>query len=308
MAYVPTVWENDITEVDEDNMNHIEQGIKDNDDKLQGTTSMGNIVVDSIRSKNMWTPLLLGNQYNCSVSLSGDTYTFSATGSDMFLGNILTTSGTAYTNASGLLIAVKPNTDYTLSLSNSAFSKNYITYYNSSKLSISYQKYESNSFTFTTPNNCYYVSFRIGNENSVNGNTYSTNIQLELGSATPYSPFQDLNNQQVYSTSEVIIGTWIDGKPLYRRVIVGTSINVDNTQTTLITIPNISECFIENASVINTSTGYTIAMLSYNPDNTAQGYRVWVDANSGFVKYQIKNAATGVDKIRIILCYTKTTD
>lgn len=31
---------------------------------------------------------------------------------------------------------------------------------------------------------------------------------------------------EVYSTDEVIVGTWIDGKPLYRRVIKGSFSNV----------------------------------------------------------------------------------
>lgn len=32
-----------------------------------------------------------------------------------------------------------------------------------------------------------------------------------------WSPWQNINN--IYSTEEIVIGTWIDGKPLYRKVI-----------------------------------------------------------------------------------------
>ena len=35
MAYIKTIWENDVTPLDEDNMNHIENGIKANEDKIQ---------------------------------------------------------------------------------------------------------------------------------------------------------------------------------------------------------------------------------------------------------------------------------
>lgn len=41
---------------------------------------------------------------------------------------------------------------------------------------------------------------------------------------------------EVYSTTETRIGTWIDGKPLYRRVISGSSPNVSNAWTQISTI------------------------------------------------------------------------
>lgn len=292
MAYTPTVWVNDETAADEDNMNHIEQGIKNNDDKLQGLTSMGSIVVDSIRSKNMFDKNVLQQG-----SLN------STTGVENNVNYIVRTN----------YIWLKAGT-YTIKMNNpSNFYLHTTCTYDTSKTYISTLWVETTytQTTITLNSDCYIrFSFRNTSYSIITPSEVAdTNIQLEKGeTATPYSPYQNLSGEEVYSTSEIKIGTWIDGKPLYRRVIVGTSINVDNAQTTLITIPNISECFIENASVINTSTGYTIAMLGYNPDNTTQGYRVWVDANSGYVKYQIKNAASGVDKIRIILCYTKTTD
>ena len=37
------------------------------------------------------------------------------------------------------------------------------------------------------------------------------------------------NNYQIYSTTETRIGTWINGKPLYRKVITGTTVDGDST-------------------------------------------------------------------------------
>ena len=40
----------------------------------------------------------------------------------------------------------------------------------------------------------------------------------------------DLKDMNVYSTEEKIVGTWIDGKPIYRKVIeAATSTNIDTT-------------------------------------------------------------------------------
>lgn len=55
-----------------------------------------------------------------------------------------------------------------------------------------------------------------------------TDIQVEIGnSRTDYSPYQDLNYQEIYSTSEIKIGTWVDGKTLYRKVVLGTLVDGD---------------------------------------------------------------------------------
>lgn len=51
----------------------------------------------------------------------------------------------------------------------------------------------------------------------------STDISVsQVGSDIQLNASNDIKNQQVYSTSETRIGTWIDGKPLYRKVISDT--------------------------------------------------------------------------------------
>ena len=34
--------------------------------------------------------------------------------------------------------------------------------------------------------------------------------------------FNELNNRGIYSTEEKVVGTWIDGKPIYRKVVIHT--------------------------------------------------------------------------------------
>lgn len=172
MAYTPKVWENDETEVDETNMNHIEQGIKDNDDKLQGLTSMGSIVVDSIRSKNIFNEnWALGSINVSDGSINPDN------------------ASTSIVSAN--LIPVKPNTTYIISFSGGNYTIDRIAYFNSSGTFIS----RSDSLgvtTFTTDANTYFIRFNIwlsGITPSAVGNT-----QLEVGTtATSYLPYQELN-------------------------------------------------------------------------------------------------------------------
>ena len=90
-----------------------------------------------------------------------------------------------------------------------------------------YNFISSNDFsTFTTPSNAKYVRF--------NGcSDFSIDLQLEKGEKiipkkihtktdNGYEEFYSEENREVYSTEEQRIGTWIDGKPLYRKAFAKT--------------------------------------------------------------------------------------
>lgn len=46
------------------------------------------------------------------------------------------------------------------------------------------------------------------------------------GSVVP-DGWEEVTDPNEYSTTEQVVGKWIDGKPLYRKVITGSSTNVD---------------------------------------------------------------------------------
>ena len=157
----------------------------------------GELVVDNIRSKNML------NIDACSW------------------GTISTTDGKTISGSSSIkhtvYIPVKPSTQYTLSYNGSqnlyvrgfryGSTKNYID-------TIIISGSSSNVAYFTTANNQYFLRIQFDNTN------FSNEFQLEEGhEQTYYRPYQELNNQEVYSSDEKIIGTWINGKPIYRKVI-----------------------------------------------------------------------------------------
>lgn len=109
-----------------------------------------------------------------------------------------------------------------------------------------------------------------------------------------------LNDKFIYSTEEKVIGKWIDGKPIYRKVLKGTT--AEDTYATLGTIQNI-DTLIDMRGVTGTSykAGISWINLGVNPQQYRQ---VYVNGNTvGMVQHT--NEAT---QYIIILEYTKTTD
>lgn len=113
-----------------------------------------------------------------------------------------------------------------------------------------------------------------------------------------------INGLETYSTTEQRIGTWIDGKPLYRKVVNVTMPNNEIKQTAH---------NIQNIDVITNIKGITVSRdgIVFIPINTA---------NTGDNSYALQTWAdkiyisvrSGVDYTMqtgfVILEYTKTTD
>lgn len=153
----------------------------------------------------------------------------------------------------------------------------------------------------------------------------ATDIQLEQGTtATTYEPYVEdkiyiKNNndvyeefikkqEEVYSTEEVKIGTWIDGKPLYRKVINATpTISNSSYQTISIKhnisdLKNIHKC---NAFLHNTGNTRTYILPAETSATKAIGIS---EINSTNIIMYSKNDAWSGWIAEIILEYTKTTD
>lgn len=110
-------------------------------------------------------------------------------------------------------------------------------------------------------------------------------------------------SEEIYSTEERVIGTWIDGKPLYRRTFITTSPNELNKSTVLsITVDNAKE-------IINLSGFITIkGSAARYPLNVAGIVSTWMSSQIGKVAQSIQNDANLNCTETITLEYTKTTD
>ena len=130
------------------------------------------------------------------------------------------------------------------------------------------------------------------------------------GSTTDTYSCDYVNGLNTYSTTETRIGTWIDGKPLYRKVInVGNkptdaTINVSNAVSDLDTLVRISgtaynATFNQYYNIPNThdtiASWFINALIVNKKDLQVRGGIGW-------------NNAGGLTNIYVVLEYTKTTD
>ena len=144
-------------------------------------------------SNNIFKPTLLNyviptrsekiTQANCSVVLDGNTFKLTATGTDMYLGQVRT-SGQTYVNSLGLLFDVSDVSSVSFYLTNPLFVNNYITTYDENLVSLGFVKKGTSSGTYDLPSGAKYLSFRFGLV-ATTGTTYETKVMLVKGSTVP---------------------------------------------------------------------------------------------------------------------------
>ena len=120
------------------------------------------------------------------------------------------------------------------------------------------------------------------------------------------NPDEVTNTQQqeeLYSTSEIVIGKWIDGKNLYRKVVEFGALPNNSAKNALYNISNLGT-FIKISGYATNGTYYmTLPFVNQNvPTNSVEitcgdGY-IWIKTGSD------RSAYNGY----VILEYTKTTD
>lgn len=106
----------------------------------------------------------------------------------------------------------------------------------------------------------------------------------------------------VYSTEETRIGTWIDGKPIYRIVLSGTT----GSNTTIAdTTPLAIETVVSVHGIVKNKNGYVYPV----PNNTSSGYiSIYLTTRNETVNISTSIESLTSRPITIILEYTKTTD
>lgn len=117
-----------------------------------------------------------------------------------------------------------------------------------------------------------------------------------------------INKLQTYSTEEKVIGTWIDGKPLYRKtitVVISGAITgtVQNFQFNH-NISNIKYAWVEVATHDISQNGFSYGPSGYI--NAANNRTQWYMSNEIIAASCDRSGDDGTWYISI--CYTKTTD
>ena len=118
-------------------------------------------------------------------------FSLTATGTDLRIWSVQST-GASYDEISmGKLYEFEEDT-YTVMITNPLFTKNFVTYYDENKVSLSYLTKSGSTFTInkTDKNGAKYFAVRIGYGSAVSGNTYKFSVMLEKGSIShQYVPY-----------------------------------------------------------------------------------------------------------------------
>lgn len=117
----------------------------------------------------------------------------------------------------------------------------------------------------------------------------------------------DIENLQTYSTSEVNTGKiWIDGKPIYRKVLEFTNVSTGVTQKNH-GISNFDKLINYSGYYYNSTWGYN-PIPAVTSDNIS-GYGIGIgDFKSTTFYFNIGSLRSSTNEIKLIVEYTKTTD
>ena len=112
----------------------------------------------------------------------------------------------------------------------------------------------------------------------------------------------EINDKFNYTQEEQRIGTWIDGKPIYRKVYVVTSTNMITTGISWDTI-------VDAKMMSRQSNGQwrNIPWLFNSTDTSWMGGFYLLDSDHT-IRFQLGSNLNSINYAHIILLYTKTTD
>jgi len=258
---------------------------------LDGDEAMGNIVVDSITSKNIL------NMSATTQTINGINYTINDDGT-------ITANGTA---SSTSILFIK---EYPYHLSAGQFmlsgcptggsSSTYKLDLLDSSGNILSADY-GNGAAINLSNNLTSRGVRIVIYSGVNANNLKFKPMIEKGTtATNYAPYQNLTAKEIYSTPEKKVGTWINGKPIYRKIIPNITINLtNNVQDIPHSISNFED--LVDLKIKAKYRGTTYDLLS-------SGYIVRVDSSNIDIDKMTQGIGLNSYVATIIIEYTKTTD
>ena len=149
-------------------------------------------------------------------------------------------------------------------------------------------------------------------KNAVNTNDKNTGELSNLNTTNKSNlvgAINEVNNKFNYSTSEQVIGTWINGKPLYRKTITFTTTTPDNKALEINHgINNVEMIWFDPTGCFmwaDSGLGYNIPLIGYASSFTDKIYTS-VDKTKVSI---YSNGKWGIIWNKYItLLYTKTTD
>lgn len=208
-------------------------------------------------------------------------------------------------------IPVISNTNYIAKgYGNTAQTKR-IAFFNSSKVFISTKTSlnDTNStFSFKTLSNASYIRVQYFNDIE---DSLDIRIEPKIYVKNDNDVYEKLISKDDlinYSTEEQRIGTWIDGKPLYRKVVSGTfGTVVEGTQSEVnIIIPNAKFVLVKDYWLDRIATNNSINQ-GFVTNTLELGYTSTSSSNA-VIRLRTKQSFVSNVTVYAIVEYTKTTD
>ena len=110
-----------------------------------------------------------------------------------------------------------------------------------------------------------------------------------------------------YSTTEQVVGKWIDGKPIYEITVNTGTLPNNTTKTTAHGISNLKSVIDFKGYALNTNNGINIPLpYVYKSGTTTRCLQVYADATN-ITLVSMENMS-GYTESYVTLQYTKTTD
>ena len=113
---------------------------------------------------------------------------------------------------------------------------------------------------------------------------------------------KDGSENQIYSTTEQAIGTWIDGKPIYRKVVQG---NITSKSQSLFVVNANVETMI-SIDGYDFSNGIYYFPFNYTQNGSTQK-AIFYKKDTDTIEFRSNSYNSG-EVFVVILEYTKTTD
>ena len=118
-----------------------------------------------------------------------------------------------------------------------------------------------------------------------------------------------------YSTNEQVVGTWINGKPLYQKVLTGTlqDYSTSTVNNDIIVDTNATNVIVKVAQVKRTNGNiypFSVAPYQWDIDNetNVQKGLAYTIRNNNTIRIIQHDTSNNSATYTIIVCYTKTTD
>lgn len=114
--------------------------------------------------------------------------------------------------------------------------------------------------------------------------------------------------KEKYSTTETVIGTWIDGKTIYRKIVDFGALPNTNAKSVSTGVSNIDTLIKIGASSLNPTSGDYMYLPYAHTSGLASQVTLYININDNLINIRTGNDRSGFTKTYVIMEYTKTTD